>query len=279
MSGIVFHGTKQLDRIEEFYTATIGMKLWLRQRDCIVLKHGNLLLGFCSRDRIDKEGMLTFFYSIKEEVDGMYSLVRDSALDAPTENEKYNIYQFFAKDPEGRTLEFQAFLSPMEPYEAGHDLLVTRRSIRSFQDDDVSDELLTKVFELCRYSPTSRNCQSFYYLVIRNREVLEFLAALRGSSSAPIARAPLAVAVCSDTDRTKRHEQDGCIAAYHFVLAAKLYGLGTCWIAAMDREDAKDALGIAQHHHVATITPVGYPTEWPKVPERRTVAEFVRFGS
>ena len=30
-------------------------------------------------------------------------------------NEQYQIYQFFAEDPEGRTLEFQAFLHPVEP--------------------------------------------------------------------------------------------------------------------------------------------------------------------
>ena len=221
--------------------------------------------------------MLTFFYDTKEEVDEVYSVARESAIDAPRENEKYNIYQFFAKDPEGRTLEFQAFLSPVEPFETGDDLLVTRRSIRSFTNIDISDDLLTKVFELCRYSPTSWNAQSFYYLVIRERETLEFLAGLRGSSSAPIAKAPLAVAVCTDPNKTKRPEQDGCIAAYHFVLAAKLYGLGTCWIAAMDRQDAKAALDVPQHHHVATITPVGYPDESPGVPERREVPEFVRF--
>jgi nitroreductase len=278
MSGIVFHGTKQLERIEEFYTETIGMQVWLRQADCIILKHGNLLLGFCSRDRVDKDAMLTFFYDTKQEVDEMYSVVRESATDTPRENEKYNIYQFFARDPEERALEFQAFLSPMDPFEVGDDLLVSRRSIRSFKDTDVTDELLTKVFELCRYSPTSRNCQSFYYQVIRDHKTLGFLAGLRGSSSAPIAEAPLAVAVCVDTERTKRVREDGCIAAYHFLLAAKLHGLGTCWIAAMDREDAKDALGVPQHHHVATITPVGYPVEWPGVPKRREVGEFVHFG-
>jgi len=277
MAGIVFLGTKQIEKIEEFYTSVVGMSIWLRQHDCIVMKHGNFLLGFCSRDRIDKEGILTFFYDAKEEVDGMYSKIEAIATEAPLANEKYNIYQFFAKDPEGRLVEFQAFLGPVGPFQAGDDLLVTRRSIRSFEDTKISDELLLKVFELCRFSPTSRNSQSFYYLVIRNREVMKFLAGLRGDSSAPIASAPLAVAVCADSDKTKRSCQDGCIAAYHFVLAAKLHGLGTCWIAAMDREDAKEALGIPQHHHIATITPVGFPVDWPKVPLRRFSDQFVRF--
>jgi hypothetical protein len=31
----------------------------------------------------------------------------------PRVNDRYQIYQFFAKDPEGRQLEFQAFLHPL----------------------------------------------------------------------------------------------------------------------------------------------------------------------
>jgi nitroreductase len=84
------------------------------------------------------------------------------------------------------------------------------------------------------------------------------------------------VAITSDPRKSKRYVQDGCIAAYHFLLSAWLYGLGTCWIAAMDREDVKDALHIPQDHYIATVTPVGYPAESPAPPERRPKDEMVR---
>ncbi|NIS83246.1 MAG: hypothetical protein GTO14_24285 [Anaerolineales bacterium] len=165
---------------------------------------------------------------------------------------------------------------PAQSYLSGDKLLITRRSIRAYEGRAVTDEVLWKVFELCRFAPTSRNCQSYYFIVVRDRPSLEFLADLRGGSSAPIARAPVAVAVCVDTALTRRSKQDGSIAAYHFMLAAKLHGLGTCWIAAMDRAEVKERLGIPKDHYVATITPVGYPAEDPVPPARRDAAAMVR---
>ncbi len=37
------------------------------------------------------------------------------ARDAPVHNERYDIYHFFAVDPEGRAVEFQRFESEMPP--------------------------------------------------------------------------------------------------------------------------------------------------------------------
>jgi nitroreductase len=86
----------------------------------------------------------------------------------------------------------------------------------------------------------------------------------------------MAVAVYADPELTKRPDQDACIAAYHFSLAARSYGLGTCWIAAMDRDDVKEKLGIPQRMHIATITPLGYPISFPETPHRREVSEILR---
>lgn len=114
MAGIVFFQTQQIDELERFYTDLLGMKVWLRQEDCIILKHGNLLLGFCTRSGIDRSGLITFVYKTKEDVDAIYDRLKDIARAAPETNEKYHIYQFFAHDPEHRALEFQYFLNPVD---------------------------------------------------------------------------------------------------------------------------------------------------------------------
>jgi len=61
------------------------------------------------------------------------------------------------------------------------------------------------------------------------------------------------------------------------MLAAWSYGLGTCWIAAMDRDDVKEVLGIPKEHYIATITPLGYPEFVPRPPPRREAREMVKF--
>jgi len=40
----------------------------------------------------------------------MYSKFIDTAEGAPQISERYNIYHFYARDPDGRRLEFQRFL-------------------------------------------------------------------------------------------------------------------------------------------------------------------------
>ncbi|MBN2229486.1 MAG: VOC family protein [Candidatus Thorarchaeota archaeon] len=115
MAGIVFFRTTRLQEITDFYINELGMHIWLEQEDCTILSHGNLLLGFCNRDTAELEGMITLFYPTKEDVDVMYDMLKHIATTTPIENERYDIYQFFAKDPEGRALEFQTFLGPIEP--------------------------------------------------------------------------------------------------------------------------------------------------------------------
>ncbi|MGV9169478.1 MAG: VOC family protein [Promethearchaeia archaeon] len=110
MGGIVFFRTETLDKIVEFYQSRMGMNIWLDQVGCTILSHHNLLLGFCQREGAETEGMITFYYNSKAEVDKMYYQLKDIADTEPKENRKYGIYQWFAEDPEGRALEFQAFL-------------------------------------------------------------------------------------------------------------------------------------------------------------------------
>lgn len=276
MSGIIFFRTKDLMKIKEFYLS-IGATMWLEQGDCVILKHSNLLLGFCKSEACEKNGVITFFYRTKEEVDLAYSELREIALATPKENEKYRIYHFFAKDPENRTIEFQCFLHPLQPYQDGEELLKNRRSIRYFENRDVPDEVLWRIFEVCRFSPTAKNSQSYYFVVIRDKKTLELLASLRGRSSAPLSRAPIAVAICSDPELSMSHVQDGCIAAYHFILTSWLHDLGTCWIADMDRLEVKKAIDVPKEHYVATVTPVGYPAKIPETPSRRKAEEMVKF--
>lgn len=115
MAGIVFLRTTQLERMRAFYTERIGMSVWLEQPDIAILRHGNLLIGFHGQASADLDGLITFFYETREEVDAMYERVRDIASTEPRENSKYRIYNFFAVDPEGRKLEFQHFLHPVPP--------------------------------------------------------------------------------------------------------------------------------------------------------------------
>ena len=114
MSGIVFFGTNKLDELKNFYINEVGCDIWLEQADCIIFRHGNFLLGFCRRAEADITGIVTFFFDSREEVDRFYKKFSSTAENPPAENEKYRIYHFFTRDPEGRKVEFQYFLHPVD---------------------------------------------------------------------------------------------------------------------------------------------------------------------
>jgi nitroreductase len=277
MAGIVFLKTCELDKTRRFYAEEVGMTLWLEQPGIAILKHGNMLIGLHEQPEPDLDGMLTFFYDTRQEVDDAFARLKDIATTEPKENPKYHIYHFFGKDPEGRNVEFQHFLHPVEPFRDGATALASRRSIRRFRADDVPEKVLDGVFESCRYAPSARHSQPCYLTVVRDRARIDALAAVRGGSSAPIGRAPLAVAVVADPEQSGRHVEDGCIMAYHLLLAAWMRGLGTCWIGGMDRQETKTILSIPDEHYVAAVTPVGYPAESPDPKQRKALNEFVRF--
>lgn len=108
MDGIIFFATEQHDQIIEYYT-DLGATVWREQPDCTILEIGTCKVGFCARETADTDGILTFVYPDRDGVDRMYERLAETADKPPRYNETYSIYQFFATDPEGRTVEFQTF--------------------------------------------------------------------------------------------------------------------------------------------------------------------------
>lgn len=277
MSGIVFFKTQSLDIIHHFYHYTLEMKIWLEQPNCYIYKKGNLLLGFIAADVTEKEGIITIFNQNKEVIEKAYEQFSCLVTQELKVNPKFNIYHFYISDPEGRKIEFQTFLHPLPAYASLDETLIKRRAIREFRDKQVEAKVLENIFDLCRFSPTSRNSQSFYYLVIKNKDDLAWLADSRGRAGDPILNAPLAVLVISDGNRTKRLEQDADIAATYYMLSAYAHNIATCWITEMNKDEIKSYFNIPQEHHVSCAIASGYANEHKEIPLRREVSEFVKF--
>jgi predicted lactoylglutathione lyase len=113
-SGIVFFSTTKLEVMKNFYIERIGCEMWIDQGSCAILRYGNLLVGFCQSQKADLDTLITFFFEKKEDVDRIYKRFKSASSAPPKENKKYRIYHFYAKDPEGRSIEFQTFLHPIE---------------------------------------------------------------------------------------------------------------------------------------------------------------------
>ncbi len=114
MAGIVFFKTENMEKIKEFYIQTMEMKIWLEQINCVILRHENMLIGFCRGEKPCGESLITFFYKGRKEIDEIYEKLKKFAVCEPVFNKDYNIYHFYAKDPEKRDIEIQCFCHSIE---------------------------------------------------------------------------------------------------------------------------------------------------------------------
>lgn len=118
MTGIVFFRTARREAVIEFYRDLLDLEVWLEQDGgCTILNRDNLLVGFCDADDSETEGIVTVAVKDRAAVDRLYEDLETHARDAPAENADFDIYQFFADDPDGRAVEVQTFLQESPPVE------------------------------------------------------------------------------------------------------------------------------------------------------------------
>ncbi len=162
----------------------------------------------------------------------------------------------------------------MEVYAA----ISTRKSVRAFQDREVPEEVVSRLFEATRLAPSASNRQEWRFVVVRDSETRKRLAlAARGQGF--VGDAPIVVACCAETDGHMMscgqlsYPIDVTIAIDHLTLCATTEGLGTCWIGAFDEGQVKEILGIPRQIRVVALLPVGYPQDPAPVEKSRLSIE------
>ncbi|ACV46431.1 MULTISPECIES: VOC family protein [Halomicrobium] len=116
MSGIVFFRTENRAETVSFYTDRLGFDVWLEQDGgCTILAYDNLLVGFCDGTETETDGIVTVVLDDEAAVDDCHADLADVARGPPKPNDDFGIYQFFATDPDGRTVEVQTFQHETPP--------------------------------------------------------------------------------------------------------------------------------------------------------------------
>ena len=138
-----------------------------------------------------------------------------------------------------------------------YECLRTRRTVREFKPEPVSDESLGKLLSAARWSPSSRNQQPWRFIVIRDRETLAKLGETAGSGRF-LARAPIAIAIVMEN--ADQPQMDAGRVLQQMELVAWSEGMGTCFVTLTDdqREIIAGVLGIPQGLDLITVLPFGY---------------------
>jgi len=161
-----------------------------------------------------------------------------------------------------------------------YDCIKSRRSVRSYAKKDVEEEKLTQVLEAARLAPSASNRQNWKFIVVRDKSLRALLAEAAYAQTF-IGEAPVVIVACATkSDHIMpcghaSHLIDVAIAVDHMTLAARELGLGTCWIGAFKHDEVKQVLGIPGPVQVVALTPLGYPTSWPRPTPRKSLDEVV----
>ena len=149
-------------------------------------------------------------------------------------------------------------------------LLGERRTVRRFKNKPIEDELLVKFIDTARLSPSAANLQSLKYLPITKEETRrEMFPHIRYAGYTPewenkFEITPTAfIAILNDSEiRPKeKAEVDAGISLMALSLLAESTGLGSCIIAAFNREEVKKILDFDEKLDILYLIGIGYPDQ------------------
>ena len=145
--------------------------------------------------------------------------------------------------------------------------ITSRRSIRKYQDKQISDELVKELLGAAMSAPSAGNQQPWHFIVVRDRKKLETIGSFHPYAKMA-GNAPLAIVVCGDPEGKKWPDfwiQDCSAAIQTLLLAARTAGIGTVWTGIYPVESrmkgCRTLFSIPDHVIPLAIIPMGYPEE------------------
>ena len=185
------------------------------------------------------------------------------------------------------------------------DVIVSRRSIRKFTQENISADTVRLLLDAARLAPSGSNIQPSRFIVVQSQAAKEALGQFTPYKF--IVKASVVFVCCADlttiSTRDKRVGElleagafDGvevnfdnnapystvmdteaakaylamnvAIAVEHIVLKAVDLGLGSCWLGRFDKDKLKEHLKLDENTYPIVLLPVGYPDQTPKARPR-----------
>jgi len=156
--------------------------------------------------------------------------------------------------------------------------ILSRRSIRKFKNEPISEEVLNNILEAGIRSPTATNMQPWHFVIARDqkaKEACSFGGFNRFTSDASFVVVGLYKQ--SEVMIEKLSLMDVTIALQNMVVAAWVQGVGSCWMGAFDESKFKDTLNLPADSRIVGAVAFGIPDENPGQPAKKPLNEIVHF--
>ncbi len=171
----------------------------------------------------------------------------------------------------------------------------TRRSVRRFTEQKVSQEVVREIVEVARFAPSWKNTQTPRYYVVEDEALKKAVAEecmMDFASNTNMTIAAPALVVMSYVEKRCGYERDGSfttskedrwemfdagIAAQTFCLAAHEKGLGTCIMGIFDEKLVAEKIALPEGQRVAALIVIGYPEGEVAAPPRKATEDILSF--
>jgi len=154
-----------------------------------------------------------------------------------------------------------------------YDAILSRRSIRRFQQKQMPREMLEKFVNAARIAPSAANLQPLEYVIVDKKEVcakifqtIGWAAYIKPTWAPSEEERPTAYIVILTKDiKNKYYLRDASLAAENILLTAEAEGVGSCILCKIDKEKIKEILTIPDTAHVDSMIALGYKAENPVI--------------
>jgi nitroreductase len=164
--------------------------------------------------------------------------------------------------------------------------IMSRRSVRAFTDQPISDELLHTLLDAATSGPSCVYAQDWDFIVVRDKQTLQGMADCNGAPAQPAKGCAVGILICGNLERAFPPAKDywiidGAIAGQNIVLAAAGLGLGSVWLGTypqMERVTKMQAYFHLPEHIVPhSLIAIGYPAESEQPRPKKPIPDCIHY--
>jgi nitroreductase len=155
-----------------------------------------------------------------------------------------------------------------------YDLIISRRTIRKFQQKPIKLPFLKKIVNAGRLAPSAGNLQPLEYVIVVDDSLREnifsnvkwagYIAPEGNPKEGEKPMAYIIILVSKEISLVPYYKYDVGASAENITLAALEEGIGCCWIGSFDRKKIEYILRVPKEYSADLVLALGYPSENPE---------------
>jgi nitroreductase len=150
-----------------------------------------------------------------------------------------------------------------------YDAILSRRSIRRFQQKQIPIDVLKKFVNAARVAPSAANLQPLEFIIVNDPELcskvfdtLSWAGYIKPMWTPDIQERPVAYIVMLVRDNTNKwYLRDVSLASENIILAAEEMGIGSCILCKIYKQKLREILKIPKEVILDSVIALGYKAE------------------